>query len=86
MHEYQVDDKTLQKAQLEQHKIFQNFPTSPAPAAPIVPPLPAGMNPEVSPLLGLNDSDDDSPKTFLKGSLDCPPASSCFELAHRVRI
>ena len=60
-HEYELDDKTLQKAQLEQHKIFQNFPTSPAPAAPIVPPLPAGMNPEVSPLLGLNDSDNDSP-------------------------
>ena len=61
MHEYELDDETLQKAQLEQHTIFQKFPPSPAPAAPIAPPLPAGMNPEVSPLLELNDSDNDSP-------------------------
>ena len=60
-HEYELDDKTLQKAQLEQHKIFQNFPTSPAPVAPNAPPLTAGRNPEVSPLLELNDSDNDSP-------------------------
>ena len=26
LHEYELDDETLQKAQLEQHKIFQNFP------------------------------------------------------------
>ena len=63
-HEYELDDKTLQKAQLEQHKIFQNFPTSPDPAAPIAPPLTTGMNPEVSPLLELNDSDNDSPQVF----------------------
>ena len=30
LHKYELDDKTLQKAQLEQHKIFQNFLTSPA--------------------------------------------------------
>ena len=30
LHEYELDDETLQKAQLEQHRIFQNFPTSPA--------------------------------------------------------
>ena len=30
LHEYELDDETLQKAQLEQHKIFQNFPTRPA--------------------------------------------------------
>ena len=30
LHEYELDDETLQKAQLEQHKIFQNFLTSPA--------------------------------------------------------
>ena len=64
MHEYQVDDKTLQKAQLEQHKIFQNFPTSHAPAAPNAPPLSVGTNLEVSPLLEPNDSDNDSPKMF----------------------
>ena len=56
MHEYQVGDKTLQKAQLEQHKIFQNFLTSPAPAAPNAPPLPTGATPEVSPLLEPNES------------------------------
>ena len=33
LHEYELDDETLQKAQLEQHNIFPNFPTSPA-AAP----------------------------------------------------
>ena len=33
MHEYELDDETLQKAQLEPHKIFQNFLTSPALAA-----------------------------------------------------
>ena len=53
MHEYELDDKTLQKAQLEQHKIFQNFLTSPAPASPNAPPLPTGATPKVSPLLNL---------------------------------
>ena len=37
LHEYEFDDETFQKAQIEQHKIFQNFPTSPAPAAPSAP-------------------------------------------------
>ena len=57
LHEYELDDETLQKAQVEQHKIFQNFPTSPSPAAPNTPPppLPAGTNPKVSPLLEPND-------------------------------
>ena len=64
MLEYELDDETLQKTQLEQHRIFQNFPTSPAPAAPNAPPLPAGTNPEVSPLLEPNDSNNDSPKMF----------------------
>ena len=63
MHEYELDDETLQKAQLEQHKIFQNFPTSPALAAPNAPPLPTGMNPKVSLFLELNDSDN-SPETL----------------------
>ena len=56
MHEYELDDETLQKAQLEQHKIFQNFFTSPALAAPYAPPLPTGATPKVSPLLEPNES------------------------------
>ena len=63
LHEYELDDETLRKAQLEQHKIFQNFPTSPAWVAPSAPPLPAGTNLKVSPLLEPNDSGNDSPKT-----------------------
>ena len=65
LHEYELDDETLQKAQLELHKIFQNFPTSPAPVSPSTPPLPAGTNLKVSPLLETNDSGNDSPKTPL---------------------
>ena len=42
LHEYKLDNAALQKAQLEQHKIFQNFPTNPAPVAPSAPPLPKG--------------------------------------------
>ena len=56
LHDYELDDETLQKAQLEQHKIFQNFLTSPAPAAPYAPPLPTGTTPKVSPLLEPNES------------------------------
>ena len=63
LHEYELDDETLQKDQSEQHKIFQNFPTSSAQATPNAPPLPTGANPKVSPLLEPNDSDD-SPDTF----------------------
>ena len=63
MHEYELDDKTLQTAQLEKHKIFQNFPTSLVLAAPNALPLPIGTNPKVSPLLKPNDSYNDSPET-----------------------
>ena len=56
LHEYELDDKTLQKAQLEQHKIFQNFLTSPAPTAPNAPPLLTGTTAKVSPLLKPNES------------------------------
>ena len=63
LHEYELDDDTLWKAQVEQHKIFQNFPTSPALVAPSAPPLPVGTNPKVSPLLEPNDSGNNSPKT-----------------------
>ena len=37
LHEYELDDDTLRKAQLEQHKIFQDFPTNPTPVAPSTP-------------------------------------------------
>ena len=40
---YELDDDILLKAQLEQHKIFQNFPTNPALVAPSASPLPAGV-------------------------------------------
>ena len=56
MHEYELDDKTLQKAQLEQHKIFQNFPIILAPAVPNAPPLLTGATPKVCPLLEPNES------------------------------
>ena len=56
MHEYELDDETLQKAQLEQHKIFQNFLTSPALAAPNASPLPTGATPKVSPFMDSNES------------------------------
>ena len=48
LHEYKLDDEALQKAQLEQHKIFQNFLTNPVLVAPSAPPLPVGTNPKVS--------------------------------------
>ncbi|OWK05526.1 hypothetical protein Celaphus_00002112, partial [Cervus elaphus hippelaphus] len=38
LYEHKLNDKTLQKAQLEQHKMFQNFPTIPALAIPSAPP------------------------------------------------
>ena len=52
LHEYELDDKTLQEAPLKQHKIFQNFPTIPAPAAPNASPLPTDTKPKVFPNLG----------------------------------
>ncbi|OWK04402.1 hypothetical protein Celaphus_00016344 [Cervus elaphus hippelaphus] len=60
LYEYELDDENLQKAQLEQYKIFQNFPTN----LPRTPPLPAGTNPKVSPLIEPNDSGNDSRKTL----------------------
>ena len=58
LHEYELDDETLQKAQLEQHKIFQNFPTSTALVAPSAPPpLATGAKPKVLSTLRRNDSD-----------------------------
>ena len=63
LHKYKLNDKTLQKVQLKQHKIFQNFPTNPIPATPNAPPLPTGATPKVSTLLEPNNSDNDSPET-----------------------
>ena len=63
LHEYKLGDDTLQKAQLEQQKIFQDFPTNPALVATSAPPLPAGTNPKVSPLIELNDFGNNSLKT-----------------------
>ena len=65
LYEHKLNDKTLQKAQLEQHKMFQNFPTIPAQAIPSAPPpLVTGMKPKV-PLIGRQDnSDDDSSDAF----------------------
>ena len=60
LHEYKLGDDTLQKAQLEQQKILQDFPTNQAPRAP---PLPEGTYPNVSPSIKPNDFDKDSPKT-----------------------
>ena len=60
LHEYELDDKTLQKAQLEQHKIFQNFPTRTTPVAPTAAPLTTGAKPKVLSTQGQNDSNNDS--------------------------
>ena len=65
LHEYELDDEVLQKAQLEQHKIFQNVPTNPTLVAPSAPPLLEGPYPKVSPLIEPNDSDNDSLNTPL---------------------
>ena len=69
LHEYELDDETLQKAQLEQHKIFQNFPTSTALVTPSAPPsLATGTKPKVLSTQGQDDSDNDSSEadnTFL---------------------
>ena len=63
LHGYELDDDALQKAQLEQYRIFQNFPTNPAPVAPSTPPLPAGTNPKVSPLIEPDDFGNNSLKS-----------------------
>ena len=65
LHEYELDDEVLQKAQLEQRKIFQNVPTNPTSVAPSAPPLLEGTHPKVSPLIEPNDSDNDSLNTPL---------------------
>ena len=71
LHEYELDDATLQKAQLEQHKIFHNFPTSPAPAAPSAPlPLTTGAKPKVPSTHGQDDADNDSSEALFDTKTD----------------
>ena len=61
LYEYESDDETLQTTQLEQHKMFQNFPTIPAPAVPSAPPLlVTSMIPKVPSIRGQDEFDDDS--------------------------
>ena len=64
LHKYKLDDEILQKAQLEQHKIFQKFPTSPAPSAP-PPPLATGTKPKVPSIQEQDDPEDDSSEALL---------------------
>ena len=59
LHEYELGDETLQKAQLEQYKIFQSFPTSPAPSAPL-PSLATDTKPKVPSIQVQDDPDDNS--------------------------
>ena len=63
LHEYKLGYDTLQKAQLEQQKIFQDFPTNPAWVAPSAPPLLEGTYPKVSPTIKPKDSENNSLKT-----------------------
>ena len=55
LHEYKLDSDTLKKTQLEQQKIFQDFPTNRGPVAPSAPPLQEGTYPKVSPSIKPND-------------------------------
>ena len=71
LHEYKLNDKTLQKAQLKQHKIFQNYPTISVPATPSAPP-PLAMDAKLKVFLtqGQNDSDNDFPEVFFDTKAD----------------
>ena len=69
LHEYELDDETLQKAQLEQHKIFQSFPTSPAPSA-LLPPLAMGTKPKVPSIQEQDDPDDNSSEALFDTKAD----------------
>ena len=66
LHEYKLDDDTLQEARLDQQKIFQDFPTNAAqvaPNAPNAPSLPEGTYLKVSPSVKPNDPDNNFLKT-----------------------
>ena len=71
LHKYKLDDEILQKAQLEQHKIFQKFPTSPAPSAPH-PPLATGTKLKVPSIQEKeqDDPDDDSSEVLFDSKAD----------------
>ena len=69
LHEYELDDEALQKAQLEQHKRFQSFPTSPAPSAP-PPPLATGTKPKVPSIQKQDDPEDDSSEVLFDTKTD----------------
>ena len=69
LHEYELDDETLEKAQLEQYKIFQSFPTSPAPSAPL-PPLAMGTKPKVPSIQEQDDLDDNSSEALFDAKAD----------------
>ena len=69
MNEYDLDDETLQKVQLEQHKIFQKFPTSPAPSAP-PPPLATGTKPKVPSIQEQDDPDNNSSEAIFDTKAD----------------
>ena len=66
---YELDDEILQKAQLKQHKIYQNFPTSPAPNAP-PPPLTMDTKPKVPSIQKQDDRDNDSSKALFDTKAD----------------
>ena len=69
LHEYELDDETLQKAQLEQHKIFQSFPTSPAPSAPL-PPITMDTKPKVPSIQVQIDTENNSSESLLDTKAD----------------
>ena len=69
LHEYELDDETLQKAQLEQHKMFQSFPTSPAPSA-LLPPLEMDTKPKVPSIQEQDDPDDNSSEALFDTMAD----------------
>ena len=69
LHEYELDDETSQKAQLEQHKIFQNFHTSPAPSPPL-PPLAMGTKPKVPSIQEQDDPDNNSSEAIFDTKAD----------------
>ena len=71
LHEYKLGDEALQKAQLEQHKIFQKFPTSPVPSSP-PPPLVMGMKLKVPSIQEKeqDDPDDDSSEALFDTMAD----------------
>ena len=69
LHEYELDDETLEKAQLEQYKIFQSFPTSPAPSAPL-PALATDTKPKVPSIQVQIDTENNSSESLLDTKAD----------------